>query len=270
MLRTATLSPTFRSQAATEKALKLAEWTALKDYIEECREELAAGIQSQACLRAIKANLPPPPYVEVADTIKRDWIRDPQVINSTTGDVHTDKYTHDTSYLIQTILFLAILLSACVFFFLSFESSRSRLVRHSRAHTLKDRDAPVHLAPTYSEAEAATGTVRYPPPSAEAALRRRAIRTHPIYKHSNLDSAIHHGDMVEIRSRLQNGEDVNQHWPYLIYRLAISPRSEETPKRLQVAQLCLDFGADVNALKGWNGMSSRYTCFRSDKSLGLP
>jgi hypothetical protein len=81
-------------------------------------------------------------------------------------------------------------------------------------------------------------------------------RTHPIYQHANLEEAIHHQDMTEIKLRLTNGEDVNQHWPYLIYKLAISPPSVETPKHLEIARLCLDFGADVNALKGWNGQSA--------------
>lgn len=33
-----TVLPTFRSEQLSEKQLKLAEWTALKDYLEECKE----------------------------------------------------------------------------------------------------------------------------------------------------------------------------------------------------------------------------------------
>ena len=56
--------------------------------------------------------------------------------------------------------------------------------------------------------------------------------------------------------RLRNGEDVNEHWPYLIYRLATTPQSTKTAKRLEIARLCLDFGADINARKAWNGQSA--------------
>ncbi|KAF2653763.1 ankyrin [Lophiostoma macrostomum CBS 122681] len=246
-----TLSPTFKAETATEKALKLAEWTALKDYIEECREELAAGIQSQACVRATESTLPPPPYVEATDNMKRDQLKGSYGLNATTT---TAQHSTLGQYLLhdaRPMLIPVVLIFVCTTFVVAFMSS-TKVAQES--HEKRDDTAP--SSSTYYEAETATGTVRYPPPSSEVALRRRAIRTHPIYRHSSLDSAIHHGDVTEIRTRLQNGEDVNQHWPYLIYRLAISPKSEVTAKRLQVAQLCLDFGADVNALKGWNGQSA--------------
>lgn len=36
------LLPGFNSQSLSKKALELAEWTALKDYIEQCKEHLVS------------------------------------------------------------------------------------------------------------------------------------------------------------------------------------------------------------------------------------
>lgn len=255
------LSPAFKSQDTSEKALRLAEWTALKDYIEECREELAAGIQSQACLRAMKAKLPPPPYVKpgILDRMRRGLL---QVHygqhNGTSRGMQVRQEELHIPRVVQGIVLLGILLTACVFFFLSFESTRSRIRRQS--HPLdaygQTEEKLVPPMPSAHEGEIATTTIRQPPSPTEGSLRRRAVRTHPIYHRSSLGSAIHHEDMAEIRMRLRNGEDVNQHWSYLIYKLAITPSTAVTGKQLEIAQLFLDFGADVNALKGWNGQSA--------------
>lgn len=256
-----TLSPAFKSQDMSAKALKLAEWTALKDYIEECREELAAGIQSQACLKAMDVKLPPPPYVKpgILDKIRRSLVhvevkysetsRAPQVVHR---EVHVPG-------VIQGVVGLGVLLTACVFLFLSFEVNRSRVRRRAReqqAINNEEEKVAYRIPPVHEPEMATVNTIRHPPALTETSLRRRVVRSHPIYRHANLEEAFHHEDMAEIRLRLKNGEDVNQHWPYLIYKLAISPPTIDTPKRLEIARLCLDFGADVNALKGWNGQSA--------------
>ncbi|KAF9736146.1 hypothetical protein PMIN03_012062 [Paraphaeosphaeria minitans] len=108
------------------------------------------------------------------------------------------------------------------------------------------------------EVEVAPAAMRHPPYLSDSSLRRRAVRTHPSYRHANLEEAMRDQDMDEIGLRLTNGEDVNQYWPYLIYRLAISPLLVEFffSKHLEIARLCLDFGADVNVLKSWNGQSA--------------
>lgn len=254
------LSPAFKSQDMSEKALELAEWTALKDYIEECREELAAGIQSQACLKAMGAKLPPPPYVKpgILDKLRRSLVHVEVEHNGTSRGPHVVYREIHVPVVIQGIIFLAIVLTACVFLFLSFENGRARIRRRTYAEQPFETEEEKLASPTprICEPETATTAIRRLPNPLESSVRRRNVRLHPIYRHANLEEAIHHEDMAEIRLRLQNGEDVNKHWPYLIYKLAITPPTKDTPKHLEIAQLCLDFGADVNALKGWNGQSA--------------
>jgi hypothetical protein len=260
-----TLSPAFRSQSLSEKSLKLAEWTALKDFIEECREELAAGIESQTCLKATNANIPPPPYIKtgILEKIRRGLLQTQQPGNGTWRGQHVDPAEPLPLYLVHSIVFLGIILTACILYILSFHfTSRVRSALYSRPHssTSWKKEDEEYVQPETMSRTSATpliSAIRHPPPSSNAGLRRRReIRTHPIYRHANLEEAFHHEDMPEIRKRLENGEDVNKHWPYLIYRLAITPPSINTAKRLEIARLCLDFGADVNALKGWNGQSA--------------
>lgn len=43
MFTVATLSHTFKGQTAAQKALVLAEWTALKDYVEQCKAALVGS-----------------------------------------------------------------------------------------------------------------------------------------------------------------------------------------------------------------------------------
>lgn len=255
------LSPAFRSQTASEKALKLAEWTALKDYIEECREELAAGIQSQACLKAMKAKLPPPPYIKAGtlENARRGLFKPLQEMNATWRGGQVEYPETRLLPNINWILFVGFLLLGCIGLLMSFRNGHPL----RRSYTLSPLDKeeekfePPEPPLTPTTHDTTTSSLRHPPPSPEITLRRRRdIRTHPIYRHANLEEAIHHEDLPEIRTRLLNGEDVNQHWPYLIYRLAITPPSIDTSKRLEIARLCLDFGADVNALKGWNGQSA--------------
>lgn len=261
------LSPTFRSQTTSEKSLQLAEWTALKDYIEECREELAAGIQSQACLKAMKAQLPPPPYIKpgILDKRRKNVLYHRFEQNkSDTGlqaerlgvqaehaDVNTLEVPHWAMWL-SMLLFIYCFISI----YKHFRPQGGRRPEFVRRLSATGEEQLVHPDRPTLKVEVATTAIRHPPSPTGSSLRRRAVRTHPIYCHANLEEAIHHQDMTEIRLRLTNGEDVNQHWPYLIYKLAISPPSIETPKHLEIARLCLDFGADVNALKGWNGQSA--------------
>ncbi|KAH7124015.1 ankyrin repeat-containing domain protein [Dendryphion nanum] len=255
-----TLSPAFRSQASSERALKLAEWTALKDYIEECREELDAGIESQACLRAIGASVPPPPYVKagVLDKTTRSLLKPLRKFNATTEPIPIHDAQVHLPRIVQNLIFLGLVLTACVFFFLSFERSRSRLLRRSHTRPTPEEEQEESIIPISPEqkAEIVTGTQSYGVQSPEVSLRRRPVRTYPIYRHKTLGDAIQAEDLEEIRSRLQSGEDVNEHWHWLIYRLAIKPTPTDSSNGLEVARLCLDFGADVNALKGWNGQSA--------------
>ncbi|KAF2707914.1 ankyrin [Pleomassaria siparia CBS 279.74] len=256
LLTIVTLSPAFKSQTLSEKALQLAEWTALKDYIEECREEIAAGIQSQACLRAMNTRLPPPPYVKAGALDKarrRESVGETWVFNATAAP-RIEELELRLPTAVQGLMFMFVVLTACVFLVVSFESSRSRVF--GRVYTQPEKTTEgLNRQPEPREPTTSSVT-RHPPSHSEASVRRRPIRNHPIYRHANLEEAIHEEDLAEIRTRLWNGEDVNQHWPYLIYRLAITPKIAVTASRLEVARLCLDFGADVNALKGWNGQSA--------------
>jgi hypothetical protein len=245
----------------TERALELAEWTALKDFIEECREEIAAGIESQTCLRAMKVHIPPPPYVKsgILDR-RRTGVMDEHYKDK--GTIRAIQATEQNAFNnlpIHSFGGLVIVVIACIFFLLSFERSRARLSRRPPVREVpEDAKQDVYESSSIHELEptVSTATVRYPPSTTDSSLRRRPVRTHPIYRHSSLDGAIYAADLPEIHMRLQNGEDVNQHWPYLIYRLAISPKAPDIAKRIEVARMCLDFGADVNALKGWNGQSA--------------
>lgn len=257
-----TLSPAFRSQSLSEKSVKLAEWTALKDFIEECREELAAGIESQACLKATNAKIPPPPYVNtgVLEKIRRGFLQPQQQGNGTWRGHHIQPANHSGLYFLRGIIFFGLIFATAAFSVLALRRSRVRFAHRSPPSTSWRKGDEGYMpseATSQSVATPAVNTIRHPPPSSDTGLRRRReIRTHPMYRHANLEEAFHHEDMPEIRKRLENGEDVNKHWPYLIYRLAITPPSINTPKRLEIARLCLDFGADVNALKGWNGQSA--------------
>jgi hypothetical protein len=258
LLTIVALSPAFRSQDLSERALRLAEWTALKDYIEECREELAAGIESQACRKAIGATLPPPPYVKsgVLEKLRKRLVYVQVEQNRT---IREPRVVHQPVHVlaeIRGVFLLALVLFACFAVFLRFENSRSspRQRVHDRQMFQEGKESKSTY--TASKPETPTKPIRYPPKPESTSLRRRTIRSHPIYQHASLESALYHCSFSEIRLRLQNGEDVNQNWPYLIYKLAISPPTADTPKRLEVARLCLDFGADVNALKGWNGQSA--------------
>jgi hypothetical protein len=261
LLTIVTLSPAFKSQNLSEKAYKLAEWTALKDFVDECREELAAGVQSQACLRVVNKEVPPPPYVRlgVLDKMRRrETIRGHNWNGTSATYEQADILSIPFLNVLLILLGLGVALIACSLLFDSFKSARSHTHHHSTTPSGKKVRPPIISVPSENEIPIIKSSViiRHPPSPSDTTLRRRPIRNHPIYKYANLEEAIHEEDMSEIRTRLQNGEDVNQHWPYLIYRLAITPPAMSTMKRLEIARLCLDFGADVNALKGWNGQSA--------------
>jgi hypothetical protein len=244
----------------SEMSLQLAEWTALKDYIEECREELAAGIQSQVCLKAMKVQLPPPPYVKagILDKKRRNILYHQSEQNGSNAWPQAGHSQVNILEVSQWAIWVGMLLVICssISMYKYFTPQVDRRPGFARQLSAKGKEKLVHWDRPALGVELATTTIRHPPSPIESSLRRRTVRTHPIYQHANLEEAIHHQDMTEIKLRLTNGEDVNQHWPYLIYKLAISPPSVETPKHLEIARLCLDFGADVNALKGWNGQSA--------------
>ncbi|KAL2062597.1 hypothetical protein VTL71DRAFT_5669 [Oculimacula yallundae] len=65
ILTIVSLVPVFEGQDLSKKALDLAEWTALKDYIEHCKTilESDAGTMSPECDRAMTMPLPPPPTI---------------------------------------------------------------------------------------------------------------------------------------------------------------------------------------------------------------
>lgn len=258
LLAVVALSPAFKSQVMTERALQLAEWTALKDFIEECREEVAAGLESQACLRALNAKIPPPPYVEsnVLGRIRRTVLEDESVFNDIKS---TSAELVALTGVFRTAIILVLITGVCVLLFLSFRKASAEFTRRSKARKAKAEwydDLSESSSEFMVDHVLIEPTVRYPPSTPEDHLRQRRIRNHPIYRHATLDAAIHAADLNEIRLRFYNGEDVNQHWPYLIYRLAMSPKAVDLAKRIEVARLCLDFGADIDVLKGWNGQSA--------------
>lgn len=253
------LSPTFRSLSMSEKSLELAQWTALKDYIEECREELAAGMQSKACLRAMDAQLPPPPYVKPGLLDRRGGIQmhGPGQI-TTRFELMLPPPKVNTGFRLSVWLsVVAAAVCICGYAYNKWTHFR-RIQRtlNTREISFKAKKRVTTPVLPTKETASVTTTIRHPPSPPESILRRRSIRNHPIYRHANLEEAFHHQDLPEIRLRLTNGEDVNDHWPYLIYKLAISPPSCITPTHIEIARLCLDFGADVNTLKGWEGQSA--------------
>ncbi|KAH7144539.1 hypothetical protein B0J13DRAFT_623075 [Dactylonectria estremocensis] len=65
IVATVSIIPGFKGERLSRDALDLAQWTALKDYIEECNNEFAAGLSSPACKDAINISLPPPPHLEI-------------------------------------------------------------------------------------------------------------------------------------------------------------------------------------------------------------
>lgn len=254
------LSPAFKSQSMTERALQLAEWTALKDFFEECREELAAGIKSAACLKVTNAEIPPPPNMKssIVD-MRRGLLKGRQDFNGTERRLSIDARGPFPLRAGRVLVVLALALLALLLLRLRVGANELQSLglptyQKTPEGTMKGSESTVDSE--YGPGTSSAVTVRHPPSESEASLRRRAVRTHPIYRHTNLDEAIHAADLSEIRIRLQNGEDVAQHWPHLIYRLAISPDSPDRTRRLEVARLCLDFGADVNAVEGWNGQSA--------------
>lgn len=68
------LLPGFSSQVLSKKALELAEWTALKDYLEQCKADLKAGSATLKCKDAIRISLPPPPHIDVDPTSQYGFI----------------------------------------------------------------------------------------------------------------------------------------------------------------------------------------------------
>lgn len=258
LLTIITLSPVFKSQTLTERALELAEWTALKDFIEECREELASGINSQACLRVISAKIPPPPHLDI-DLLNSVRRRLPARDHGPDDAHQFSQVEHSViaSNISHGFVVLAIVFAVCIFWTVRGRINRPLRRRRTTKYALEELESSPSLSPAANifKPVMSTAVVRHPP-ELETGLRHRAVRNHPIYRHNTLDEAIHAADLSEIRVRLQNGEDVHQHWPYLIYRLAISNKATYIAKRIEVARLCLDFGADINGLEGWNGQSA--------------
>ncbi|CAI6092265.1 unnamed protein product, partial [Clonostachys chloroleuca] len=58
------LKPGFESQDLSKQALELAQWTARKDYIEQCQSAADSGTITPQCNEALAAILPPPPHVK--------------------------------------------------------------------------------------------------------------------------------------------------------------------------------------------------------------
>ncbi|VUC37953.1 unnamed protein product, partial [Clonostachys rosea] len=59
------LLPSFNSQDLSKQALELAQWTALKDYIDKCHSAADSGTISPECNEALSSTLPPPPHVKL-------------------------------------------------------------------------------------------------------------------------------------------------------------------------------------------------------------
>lgn len=264
LLAVIALSPAFKSQDLTNRGLQLAEWTALKDFVEECRQEIAAGLESQACLKAVNAKIPPPPYMDssVLGNTRRGIVLEQPSLNDT-QEASTGVLAPPS--LGRGVVSFLFLLTICGLLLFSIERDHSGLrqlsTRDKFETGLNDEDWE-HPSEIMTDHTMIEPVVRHPPGGFEGHLRERVVRIHPIYRHSSLDEAIHAADLDEIRLRLRNGEDVNRHWPYLIFSLAISPDTADLAQRIEVARLCLDFGADVNASKGWNGQTALLIAIR--------
>lgn len=77
-----------------------------------------------------------------------------------------------------------------------------------------------------------------------------------MYKHADLAEAVGLEDVEEIKLRFVNDEDVNKSRSYLIHTLAMSEKAKLSIARLEIAQLYIHCGADINIVKGWNGEST--------------
>ncbi|TVY60137.1 hypothetical protein Focb16_v003304 [Fusarium oxysporum f. sp. cubense] len=65
----AALLPAFRGLLLSDKQLRLAEWSALKDYLDQCKEDSKAGHISEDCKAALAKSLPPPPGLFYSDNL---------------------------------------------------------------------------------------------------------------------------------------------------------------------------------------------------------
>jgi hypothetical protein len=68
----------------SDPSKKLRDWTALKDFMEECRREAKAGFHRDKCDAALKKPLPPPPDINIKLLSERQgsWASGRQVIDS--------------------------------------------------------------------------------------------------------------------------------------------------------------------------------------------
>ncbi|OCK96953.1 uncharacterized protein K441DRAFT_675457 [Cenococcum geophilum 1.58] len=209
-------SSALQSQTAAQKALALAEETALKDYVEQCKTALAAA-----------------PH----DPTKDFDVEFPRTL--------------------QWLIFLLVLLSISVFAFLSFEGNRSRLRQRERSNPDIDVESEsLSESPLISNHWSGGAYQLGNRGTFDLKQRRVIVRTDPVYKHADLAEAVGLEDVEEIKLRFVNDEDVNKSRSYLIHTLAMSEKAKLSIARLEIAQLYIHCGADINIVKGWNGEST--------------
>ncbi|KAH6869630.1 hypothetical protein B0T10DRAFT_593414 [Thelonectria olida] len=97
------LLPGFNSQGLSQKALDLARWTALKDYLNQCKADLAAGSATPKCKDVVRASLPPPPHIDVAPISRLNQ-------RAVTNEPPTPKSTIAESSLSRATLVLVVIL----------------------------------------------------------------------------------------------------------------------------------------------------------------
>ncbi|KAH7317054.1 hypothetical protein B0I35DRAFT_434466 [Stachybotrys elegans] len=137
------LVPGFNGQDLSKKALELAEWTALKDYMEQCKEILEAGVASPDCEDAVAMSLPPPPHVKVHSPHPFQRLTSRALAKVTLPAAELDFVLSHMMIVIVIVLSLSlILLLVSVFFFASFESNREMLHLRSLVQQ-QDRESSI-------------------------------------------------------------------------------------------------------------------------------
>jgi len=100
------------------------------------------------------------------------------------------------------------------------------------------------------------------------ALRQRESCTTqpPPYKYTNLSDAVLHGDIDEIRRRVQSGGELTRSWRSLVHSVAITDEPHRYAKRLDIAKMFIAHGADIDTTEGWNGETPLMVAMHSGNS----
>ncbi|KAH6976011.1 hypothetical protein BKA56DRAFT_617956 [Ilyonectria sp. MPI-CAGE-AT-0026] len=143
--------PAFTSQRLSEKALAIAEWTALKDFREQCIEQLANGSPSLDCEAAINKPLPRPPPMEMAPLPHTHSIPNKRGFSDASVDVATTSIDFFISRVKVALLVLGLCLMCVAVFVLKSRKKISSpiLPSHSKEQWIIQHPN-VSLGPTVS------------------------------------------------------------------------------------------------------------------------